>query len=253
GLRNNIGDTYFYMHSYSIQKFNFDIDINKDFGFSIIQAFLQKVSYEPQILIFFCALITNVLIVWTIYKYSTLIDVSIFVYITSGIYLVTMNGIRQYLAASISFVATKYIIQRDWKKYFLIVLLASTIHKSALILIPAYFIVCRKAWRAQTFLILLVGIFVMIAYNQISALIFGALEETQYGHYENFSEGGASVLRVLVYASPLLISFMGRKRLERINPESSDVIINMSLIGLFFMVISTQNWIFARMAIYFNL
>ncbi|PJW13248.1 EpsG family protein [Geobacillus sp. Manikaran-105] len=253
GLRNNIGDTFFYMHSYSLNRFTLDkINFKGDFGFNIIQALLQKISTDPQILIFFCALVTNVLIIITFYKYSMLFELAVYVYITSGIYLVTMNGVRQYLAAAITFAGTHYLFKRDWKKYFLIVLLASTIHKSALILLLAYFFSNGKSWGLRISLLLGIGILIIVGYQQFSSILFTALEDTQYGHYKDFSEGGANIIRVLVTLVPLIIAFIGRKRLEKITSHS-DVIVNMSILNLFFMLISTQNWIFARVAIYFNL
>src|SRR3954453_17514114 len=52
GLRNNIGDTYFYMHSYTLlndQSIK-DIKLEGDFGFNILQLFLYQVSDDPQLL-----------------------------------------------------------------------------------------------------------------------------------------------------------------------------------------------------------
>lgn len=140
GLRNNIGDTYFYMHAYNVAEFNWEyIQNNKDMGFNIFQMILKGYTNDAQAMVFITALITNLLIVSTLYKYSRLIEISLYVYITSGMYLVSMNGIRQYLAAAIVFAATKYIFDGNWKMYVLIVLFASTFHQSALVLIPVYF------------------------------------------------------------------------------------------------------------------
>lgn len=145
GLRNNIGDTYFYMHAYKITEFNWEyVQTNKDMGFNIFQMVLKKYADDPQVMVFTTALITNVLIVATLYKYSRLIELSLYVYITSGMYLTSMNGIRQYLAAAIIFAATKYIFEGKWKKYMAIVLCASTFHASALVLMPIYFFVRKK-------------------------------------------------------------------------------------------------------------
>src|ERR1041384_1132669 len=85
GLRNNIGDTYFYMHSYTLledQNLS-DIKFEGDFGFNILQLLLYQISDDPQLLIFTTALVTNVLIVITLYKYSRMIELSLFVYIAS--------------------------------------------------------------------------------------------------------------------------------------------------------------------------
>ncbi|HDX9591189.1 TPA: EpsG family protein [Bacillus pseudomycoides] len=253
GLRNNIGDTYFYMHAYTVTDFNWEyIQKNKDMGFNIFQMVLQKYTDDPQVMVFSTALITNVLIVFILYKYSRLIDLSLYVYITSGMYLTSMNGIRQYLAAAIIFAATKYILDGNWKKYILIVLLASTFHQSALVLIPIYFLIRRKAWSSTTFILLFLAVLIVIGFNQFSEVFFAAIGDTQYGHYKDFHEGGANILRVAVDAAPLILAYLGRKRLRELFPKS-DYIVNLSLLGTVFMLISTQNWIFARFSIYFGL
>ncbi|MES5893114.1 EpsG family protein [Bacillus cereus group sp. RP43] len=253
GLRNNIGDTYFYMHAYNVTEFNWEyIQNNKDMGFNIFQMILKGYINDPQVMVFITALITNLLIVVTLYKYSRLIEISLYVYITSGMYLVSMNGIRQYLAAAIVFAATKYIFDGNWKMYVLIVLFASTFHQSALVLIPVYFLIRRRAWSGITFLLLFLAVLIVIGFNQFTEVLFKAIEDTQYSQYKEFHEGGANILRVVVDSTPLILAYIGRDRLREIFPKC-DVIVNMALLGTVFMFISTQNWIFARFSIYFGL
>ncbi|MFC0560064.1 EpsG family protein [Halalkalibacter alkalisediminis] len=253
GLRNNVGDTYYYMHSYREFDITWEtIDFTGDFGFNILQMLLQQVSRDPQIMILTTAVLTNILIGMTLYHYSRMFELSLYVYITIGYFLVSMNGIRQYLAAAIVFAATKFIINGDFKKYLLVVLLASTIHQTALILIPIYFIVRSPAWSKVTFLLLFLSILIVMGFNQFMDLLFKAIEDTQYGGYSDFQEGGANFLRVAVSAAPVMLAFIGRDKLKEIYPKS-DVIVNMSVLSLLFMIISTQNWIFARFSIYFGL
>ncbi|OOR64496.1 EpsG family protein, partial [Bacillus mycoides] len=183
---------------------------------------------------------------------SRLIEISLYVYITSGMYLVSMNGIRQYLAAAIVFAATKYIFDGNWKMYALIVLFASTFHQSALVLIPVYFLIRRRAWSGVTFLLLFLAVLIVIGFNQFTEVLFKAIEDTQYSQYKEFHEGGANILRVAVDSTPLILAYIGKDRLREIFPEC-DVIVNMALLGTVFMFISTQNWIFARFSIYFGL
>ena len=71
------------------------------------------------------------------------------------------------LAAAIIFTATKYLINGNWIKYFLIVLFASTFHQSALILIPIYFFVRYKAWSKATLLLLVFSVVIVIGYASI--------------------------------------------------------------------------------------
>ncbi|MFY0758458.1 EpsG family protein [Metabacillus dongyingensis] len=253
GLRNTIGDTYFYMHAYEEINFTWDYIIeNKDPAFGVLQMILKSYTTDPQALILFTGIVTNLLIVITLYKYSRLFELSLYVYITSGMFTVSMNGIRQFLAASIIFWGTKFLLGGETKKYFLLVVLASSFHQSALILIPIYFIVRREAWTKVTVILLTATVLIVFGFNEFSQLIFSAIEDTQYGNYGSFTEGGANKLRVLVEVVPLVIAFLGRDKLRSLWPKS-DIIVNLAMISVIFMIIATQNWIFARFNIYFSL
>ncbi|MDD9266514.1 EpsG family protein [Paenibacillus sp. GCM10023248] len=253
GLRNNIGDTYFYMYTYRITDFTWvQIMSEKDIGFGILQKILKSYTENPQLLIFLTALVTNVLIVYVLYKYSRLFEVSIYIYITSGLYIVSMNGVRQFLASAIVFAATKFLFEGNWKKYFLIVAFASLFHGSALILIPVYFIVRRKAWTSSTFVLLALAVVLIMGYSVLSDAIFSAIADTHYSEYQNFQEGGASIIRVIIGAIPLILAYLGRNKLREIFPYG-DYVVNMSLLNFVVMAIATQNWIFARFTIYFGL
>ncbi|MBD1378864.1 EpsG family protein [Metabacillus arenae] len=253
GLRNTIGDTYFYMHLYETQNFTWEYVLeNKDPGFSVLQMILKSITNDPQILLFITALVTNLLIVMTLYKYTKMIELSIYVYITSGMFIVSMNGVRQFLAAAIIFWTTKFLMDGKFKEYLITVLIASTFHISAMVLIPIYFLVRREAWTKVTFILLTGSIFIVMGFNEFSELLFSLLKDTQYGNYSNFAEGGANKIRVLVDSVPIIIAFLGRHKLRQLWPKS-DIIVNLSMISLLFMIIATQNWIFARFNIYFSL
>ncbi|MEI5907746.1 EpsG family protein [Bacillus spongiae] len=254
GLRSGIGDTYFYKHAYMINDFTVDFVLEqKDIGFAVLQMLLKNyVSEDPQIMVFTAALLTNTLIFLVFYKYSNKIELSAYVYITGGLFLVSMNGIRQLLAAAITFTATKYLIEGNFFKYSLIIIIASLFHLSALILLPIYFLVRTKAWSKSTIILIFSALIIVIGFDQFSSLLFSAIQDTQYGHYKSFAEGGANVIRVAVEMVPLGIAFLGRERLKEIMPHSN-IIVNMALLGFVFMLISTQNWIFARFSFYFSL
>ncbi|WP_444684346.1 EpsG family protein [Alkalicoccus luteus] len=253
GLRSGIGDTFVYREDYDNTIWTLQAALEGDEpGFGVLQWLLQSISYDGQILIFTCALITLTIITAVTYHYSRLFELSLYVFITSGMFLVSMNGMRQYLAAAIVFAGASFLFNGKFIPYAALVLLASTFHQSALIMLPVYFIVRRKAWTKQTILLLFTGVIIAFGYEQFSSVIFGALEDTRYGGYSEFDEGGANIIRVAVAAAPLIVAYMGRHKLEKIFPQA-DVVVNLSLMGVLFMLLSTQLWIFARMAIYFDL
>ncbi|WP_100012075.1 EpsG family protein [Lentibacillus sediminis] len=254
GLRSNIGDTFNYKNIFADNTFTWEYVLSeKDIGFGALQMMLKNyVSEDPQIMIFTAALITNVLIVLVLSNYSRMVELSLYVYITGGLFLISMNGIRQMLAAAIAFTAIRFLLHGNFFKYAAVVAFASLFHQSALILLPVYFLVRFKAWSKATFGLIIMVVLIVIGYETFSSILFTAIEDTQYANYDDFAEGGANILRVAVELAPLFVAYLGREKLRSVFPNS-DIIVNMALISCVFMVVATQEWIFARLSIYFQL
>lgn len=252
GLRAGIGDTYFYRHSYSLLDGTFNnFKFVGDFGFNIIQIILYNISSNPQTLIFFTALITNLFNSIIFNKYSSYLELQVYLYITSGYYLVTMNGIRQSLAAAILFACTNILIKGNFKKYLIAVLLVSTIHKSALILIPIYYIVRQEAWSKQMIKLIIASVIGVIFYSELEPILFKLLSNTQYGHYSNFNEGGSSLTRALVNSVPVILAYLKRNELKE-KWNQSNIFVNIAVINLVFVTFGIYQWIFNRFTIYFQ-
>lgn len=253
GLRDDIGDTFFYMHSYKLMSGNLShVKFDGSYLFNLYQALLHQFSSDPQLLIFVTALITNALIVFTLVKYSRMIELSLFIYIAAGMFMVSMNGIRQFMAAAIIFAATKYILNGKFIKFLIVVILASFIHSTSLIFIPTYFIVRREAWTKMTLVLLVIGIVGASAFNQFSNVLFTALSSTKYDQYSNVAAHGASIIRPIIAAVPIIIAYLGRDKLRALWPKS-DYIVNLALLDVVFEILATKNWLFNRLDIYFGL
>lgn len=255
GLRSNIGDTGAYKQLYRLVGAGEIVKGSYETGFVLFLAFLNQISGDPQLMIFATALITNALIIWTLRNYASLFELETFMYITSGYYLVTMNGIRQALVAALLFAATKLIIEGKFKIYLLITIVLYYFHTSALIMIPAYFIVRQETWSKQTVLVFISLPIILIFFQPLMSVMFATMEGTRYASYEQAimtgGEGGANIIRVLVTAVPVLIAYLERHNLRR-SWAASNIFVNMSVINLIVMIFSLNNWLFARFTFYFQ-
>jgi transmembrane protein EpsG len=256
GLRHGIGDTWAYKQLYkTIIMFGQVPRGSYETGYVVFLTLLTQVSSNPQFMIFVNSFITNFLNIGVLRKYSSLFELQTFMYITSGYYLVTMNGVRQALAAAVIFASTRFIIEGKFKTYLLIILLMYTFHTSALIMIPVYFIARQDLWSKKTLLVFLVLPIVFIFFNPLMSIMFQTMEGSRYASYQGAiltgGEGGASIFRVLVAAVPVVMAYLGRHKLREEWAESN-VFVNMSLINLIFMIFSLMNWLFARFAFYFQ-
>ena len=255
GLRSGLGDTWAYVNTYS--HIGPETDIFKssyEAGFMLFLIFLKKFSSDPQFMIFITAAITNILNIWLIRKYSedSYFELSIFMYIASGAYVVTMNGIRQCLVVSLVFAATIFIIKRKFISYCIIILLVSTIHTSALIMIPVYFVAIKEAWSKDIIKVIILFLICMILYEPFINIIFSLMKNTKFGGYKDFNEGGANILRIAVNAVPVFLAYIKRDVLKD-KWKISNIFINLTLVNFIIMCFSRFNWIFARFALYTQL
>lgn len=256
GLRNGIGDTGDYKQLYrTIAAFGYVPKGSYETGFVVFLTLLTHISNNPQFMIFVNAFITNSFNIGVLRKYSSLFELQTFMYITSGYYLVTMNGVRQALVAAVLFASTRFIIEGKFTIYFLITMLMYTFHTSALIMIPVYFIARQEVWSKKTLLLFLILPLIFLFFKPLMSITFQAIEGSRYASYEGAiltgGEGGASVYRVLVSVIPVVLAYLGRNKLKESWPESN-VFVSMSVINLIIMIFSLINWLFARFTFYFQ-
>lgn len=249
GFRGGIGDTPAYNHLYTLIEPGYDANGGYEEGFIFLLKVLKTFSDEPQFMLIVTAIITNALNVISMYIFTKdgYFEIATFLYITSGYYTVTMNGLRQCLAASIIFLATIFIIKGKFIPYIITIVLMITIHNSAFVMIPMYFIVREKVWCKKTNIlygVMLVGLFF---YDPIMQMLQGS----KYGAYSDFNEGGASPIRILVFLVPIVLAFLKKDTIRK-KWESGDIFINMTTICGIVMLFSAFNWIFARFTIYFQ-
>ena len=261
GLRNGIGDTVIYVEGFKKDapstiagSIKLLFSGKKDVGFYFYQAIVKTIINDPNAFLFVTSLITILLIFITYYKYSQLLELAVFLFITTGCYLVTMNGIRQYLASAILFFCFPLIHEKKWYIYLPVVLICSTIHKSALLFLILYFIADQPAWGNTTKWILFIGIVLFITYPISGPLLADLLGETQYGEYKDalVSTGsGANMIRVMVMAVPVVLSYLGRDFLKG-KERYYNIIVNFSVVNLVFILLATKFWIYARFNMYFS-
>ena len=81
----------------------------------------------------------------------------LFFIFTDEFFFWSMNGVRQFVSIAIFLYSINFIINKDFKKYVFLILLASTFHTSALLLIPVYFIPYEKIWSPYVWFVLFIS------------------------------------------------------------------------------------------------
>lgn len=248
GLRSNIGDTYLYKHSYNLVVMT-GTTSGYEIGFIKLMEFLSKISEDSQILIFVVALICNLFIMLSFYREASYFELMTYLYITSGYYLITMNGMRQTMVAGVFFFfGIKFIKEKKWMYYVGLIFILSFFHKSIMFMGPMYLIGREKPFSKKIIaLIALSGLLTMSFSSFVGEI---KVISGQYGNYiDSFNEGGANILRTLVDGVPVILAYIYKDKLLK-KWKYSEIFINFSTINFIFMIFALTNWIFARVTLY---
>lgn len=260
GLRTNTGDTVYYIHDFELVKPDGKIDYVPGGGnlYSLFFELVKETTDDFHWLIFLTSVITFVPALYVLYKYSHPYEMSIFLFMATGYFGMGMNGVRQYCAAGIILMGTKYLFSTKksaFIKFAAFVLVAWLFHKSALFMLPVFFFVRRKAWKPSSFILIFLSAVGMSIFDMILPSFLSALEETSYGHYStegwftSGQQGGSSFLRVVVAFVPIALAYFSQGRMRKLG-HIGDILINMCCVHVAMYIISMYNWIFARFAIY---
>lgn len=253
GFRYKVGTDYMaYYKGYIVSKTE-SIFEAKDVGFALLNKILNYVSSNPQMIFFVTSIIINVCVVIFLYKNSNKFSLSIYFYITTFTYYSSMNGVRQFVATAIIALAYNHIAERRFFKYLLYVLIASTIHSSALIMIPIYFLVNQNVISIKNIYVILGSVITFIFFTPVFTWVVNNFE--RYSEYKDylFNEGqGVNILRILVLLVPVIVMIIYIKRAKIIYGREIEIIINLCLIGSLFMIIAYKHMFIARFCIYFE-
>ena len=259
-MRRTIGDTYFYMHSFTLMPDYNEIQMETFFTsmFGFFQAIIRNMTDDPQWLIAFAAVFSIPVPLVILYKYCPRFEMALFMFVAFSYLGGAMNGMRQYMATSIVLLATRYLFSErktDFIKYAVIILLAYCMHNSAIIMLPMYFVVRRKAWQISSYVLVLCSAVGVVIFDAILPSFLSALEQTSYatysenGWFTSGQEGGSSLIRVMFIAYPLVIAYMNKERLKMLG-RIGDILVNIAFVDVAIYMLAMYNWIFARLAIY---
>lgn len=268
GFRSNtFGDTSSYEFLYdqmptSISQWGTYLDgITKDKGFSVLGLIIKTFAGNSTIMYFLViAAIQMVCIALVFRRFSCDYWLSIFIFVAATDYISWVhNGIRQFTAVAMIFAATELLLKKKYVSTILIILLASTLHQSALLMIPIIFIIQGKAWNKKTLLCIAASIIVLLFVDQFTNILDNLLSDTQYTNvvsdWEELNDNGTNPLRVLVYSIPTIFSIIGFKFIKKANDPVINLTVNAGIISTALYVISmgTSGVFMGRLPIYVSM
>lgn len=217
---------------------------SKDVGFYALRSLLKMVIGNNDELFFLLIAAFQILGMAVIYRrYTPDYWLCVFLFIASTDYLSWVhNGMRQYIAVIVIFLCFPLLLRRQYIAHILVILLASTIHGSALLMIPIIFIVQGEAWNAKTILMLIATGVIVVFVDRFTPLLNELLQDTQYDDMMTneiwAADDGTNILRVLIYSVPALLSLLGLRYVRAADDPVMNICVNCSIVTMAFYLIS---------------
>lgn len=192
-------------------EFNPDVEI----GYQYFEYMLLNLTHNYYWLFLFTSLFIVFSFLLIIKKYSINYTLSVFVYITFGVYTFFFNGLRQGLAIAICFFALPYLINKSFLKYLLFIVCASFFHISAWVMLPFYFLV--HANFKLEYKVLSSFLFSLF----VSGLLISKLakDNIRYEAYAEVSDSAGGYIMLLFYLLFAIVIYFSGKRERLINNE----------------------------------
>ena len=261
----NWGDTYAYREMFEEAPsslsglLSYVQSADKDQGFSVLTVLIKSVFGNSDVAFFIViALIQLFCLIYVYRKYSCNLWLSIFIFVASTDYMSWMhNGIRQFLAVGITSIAMILTVKKKHLLAIILILIAATIHASALIMLPGIFIIQGKAWNKKTLLALIAALIVILMIDRFTDFLDLLLADTQYSTavstWQQEGDDGTSPFRVLVYAVPLILSLIGYKYIKNADNPVVNLSVNAGIcaVGIFAISIFSSGIFIGRLPVYF--
>ena len=261
GLRSGVADTGAYIGMFNnqsndlsqIKLLSFDNQKSPVFTLSII-IFKRFISQDYHIWLMTIAIITAVPIMHTLRKHSVNFFYSVFLFLVTTEFFWMFNGMRQFLAVAILFGVSDWISEKKMIRLLCVLLLLITIHSSAIIMLPIFFVVRGNPFGKKTVLFMLIVLAAVLFIQSFPSTFSDTLESTfDKGTAQQFAQDdGVNPIRVLVMSVPPVIAFLNRQKILEKNNVFLNVCVNMSIIcaSLYFLGIFTSGILVGRLPIY---
>ncbi len=205
----------------------------KDFGFYAIAKVFSLLGFSVEIwkgaIALFFAICASVFI----YRDSEEPFISA-IMLFAFYYGFTLSGLRQTMAMGIILLSFKYIKERKLIKYLILVVIATLFHSSALIFLPAYWLVRMKLGLKQIVLIIISFAICVFAPSIVRILLSIIAWNESVGGYadtETKLNWSGYIIQVLIFAFCLLFRWNWENDFKLYN-KPTDSWINLMVIGL---------------------
>ena len=223
-----------------------------EYGWTYLNIFFSHFTRNRYIFILIITLLTYSLLFISFKRYFKNYALGLLFFLGLWFFF-SFTYLRQVLGASIAWLSIPYILKRDLKRFLLIIFVAYTIHNSAIVLIPLYFIPI-KIFKKQTVIYLLI-VAMILGLSGLPSGIFDAYASIsdatmmRTGHNKLSETQGA---RFAYFAEVVIFMFFILKNYHKFaNNKKTILLLNMSLAFCYILLLFIRSDNGGRMSWYF--
>lgn len=260
GLRISGNDTQTYRQMYERISDGIEAILSVDWtdlaaapGHQFISGCLKYIGASTQDYFMFFALTSVPVYLWFIRKYTCNLTLSVYFFITMGVYVFSMAAVKQTVAVALLLIASDRAFEKKYLQFVLWLLVAELFHPYAFVYVIVPFM-SFIPWTWKTYVLLAGTAVVSMGLSRLMSGIL-AMTDALGGDYSTteFLGEGVNIFRVLVVWVPVGLSFLARKYIRVNSDRISNYIINLTMVNAMVMFVGlfgTANY-FARLANYF--
>ena len=260
GLRTSGNDTQTYQQMYERIPDGIEAIVSIDWtdlaaapGYQFVSGCLKYIGVSTQSYFMFFALISVPVYLWFIRKYTCNLTLSVYFFITMGVYVFAMAAVKQTAAVALLLIASDRAFEKKYVQFIVWLLIAELFHPYAFVYLVVPFM-SFIPWTWKTYVLLAGTAAVAMGLSRLMGGIL-AMTDALGGDYSTteFLGAGVNIFRVLVVWVPVALSFLARKYIRVNNEKISNYIINLTMVNAMIMFVGlfgTANY-FARLANYF--
>lgn len=222
-----------------------------EFGYGFLCAILSFVTANRYIFIFIVTVIIYVMIFKSLKDYTEDYPMAVILFMALWFFF-TFTYLRQVLAASILWFSVRYIINRDLKRFLLVWFIAYSMHNSAIIFLPTYFIATKKI--PFTWVLTGMGAALLIGMTPIPGALFNTYGEVNEARVYNRSGNYAQDMgfRIAYFLeSTTFLYLIGLRYKKLLADQRSVVLTNIALLFCFVLLFFVKSENGGRLGWYF--
>lgn len=212
-----------------------------EFGYCLLNMGVGLFSANRYIFILVATLIIYICLYFSFKRYTNNYAFAIILFLGLWFFF-SFTYLRQVLGAGIAWLAIRYVIDRDLKRFLIVVFVAATFHNSAIVFLPLYFIPV-KSFNRKVILIVMGGL-LMLGLTGGPAALFDVYSEAMEDNRVSENLQDTSGFRIAYFIEATFFLYFVLRNYDQITEtKEQTVLTNVALVfcGILLFFVKSEN------------